>query len=755
MIGDHRTGSSALHICPLCEAGCGLDVAIDDGAVTLVRGDRSDVFSGGFLCPKGTALKDLQNDPDRLRRPLVKRNGTFVEVDFDEAFAEIELRLGPIRAEHGPSSCGLVIGNPTVHRTGLVLYALQLAAALGSPNVFSAATLDQMPKHVAVGRMFGDFYSVPVPDMERTDLLVVIGANPIVSNGSMWSVPDFRGKARALRERGGRLITIDPRFTETAKVADRHHHIRPGSDVFMLAGVVHTLFAEGLVSLDRLAPFVNGADELRDAVAPFGPEQVSTRCGIAAGDIRALARDIAGAHRAAVYGRLGTCLQRHATLTSWLIDVINVLTGNLDSPGGAMFAKPAAFASNTTGAPGVGEGVVTGRYHSRVSGAPEVMGQFPMACLAEEIDTAGDGQLRALIMMASNAAVSAPNSARLARALAGLELMVCLDIYVNETTRHADVIIPGPSPLEEAHYDVFFSQYAHRNVARYSPPALPAPGGMPHDWETMLRLIAIVGDRGVGADIEALDDELISGLLRDAAGDHADGMLAALAGRRGAERLVDLSLRTGPYGDVFGLVPGGLSLDAVLAAPSGIDLGQLEPRVPEILRTPSGKIELAPDPFVEALTAAVVEIAEAAPECVVIGRRDLRSNNSWMHNLPILAKGRERCTLLVHPDDAARWLLDGGTGARLSSATTGESIEVKVELDDSMMVGVVSLPHGWGHDQIGSRLRVAAQRPGANLNAITDSAQRDPLSGNAVLNGVEATIQPLGRSGYRASEHCQ
>jgi anaerobic selenocysteine-containing dehydrogenase len=727
----------------LCEAGCGLDVTIDDGAVTLIRGDRSDVFSGGYLCPKGTALKDLQYDPDRLRRPLVKRHGTFVEVGFDEAFAEVERRLMPIRAEHGPASCGLVIGNPTVHRTGLVLYALELATALGSPNVFSTATLDQMPKHLAVGRMFGDYYSIPVPDIERTNLLVVIGANPIASNGSGWTVPDFRGKARALRQRGGRLVTIDPRFTETSRIADRHHYIRPGSDVFLLAAMVRTLFEEGLVRLDRLAPFVNGVDKLRPAVEPFAPEQVAPRCGIAPDDIRGLARDLRRAPRAALYGRLGTCLQRHGTLASWLIDVINALTGHLDAPGGAMFPKPAAFASNTAGPPGIGQGVVTGRYHSRVSSAPEVMGQFPMACLAEEIDTPGDGQIRSLIMMASNAAISAPNSPRLTKALDGLEFMVCLDIYVNETTRHADVIIPGPSPLEEAHYDVFFSQFSYRNTARYSPRALPPPAGLPRDWETMLRLIAIVSGRGAATGLAALDDELTAGMLQAKAPEHADAMLAALAGRRGPERLLDLALRTGPYGDLFGLRPDGLSLDALLASPSGIDLGPLEPRVPEVLRTPSGKIELAPPDFLGELAAASGEIHEAVPECVVIGRRDLRSNNSWMHNLPVLASGPFRCTLLVHPADAARWRLVNGGRARLSSPTTGEWIEVTVEIDASMMAGVVSLPHGWGHDQTGSRLNVAVQRPGVNVNVIADSAQRDRLSGTAVLNGFEATIQSI------------
>lgn len=740
--GSKRDSTVVQHLCPLCEAACGLDIHLVDGDVSLIRGDRDDVFSHGFLCPKGTALKALQHDPDRLRKPLVKRGGAFVEVDFDEAFAEVEQLLTPVIDAHGRSSCGLVIGNPTVHRTGLVLYVLDLVAALGSPNVFSAATLDQMPKHLAVGRMFGDFYSIPVPDIERTDLLVIIGGNPMVSNGSMWSIPDFRGKAQALRGRGGRIITIDPRFTETSKIADRHHHIRPGTDALLLGAIIRVLFDEDLVDLGHAGPHVNGVDDVRRAVEPFGPERVAHRCGIAADDIAMLARQIAGADRAAVYGRLGTCLQRHGTVVSWLVDVINTLTGNLDQPGGAMFAKPAAFAGNTVGEPGVGTGISTGAYRSRVSGAPEVMNQFPISCLAEEIETPGDGRIRGLIMMASNAALSSPDGPRLERALSTLDALVCLDPYLNETTRHADVIIPGPSALEEAHYDVFFSNFAHRNVARYSPQALSPPAGVPDDWETMVRLIAIVSGQGAATDPGLVDDNLIRDLIEADAPGQADDIMAALVPHIGADRRIDLGLRTGPYGDMFGLNPDGISLDKVIAQPSGIDLGPLQPRLPEVLRTASGTIELAPLDFVAALTAVATEIGEEVPQCVLIGRRHLRSNNSWMHNLATLAKGRYRCTLLIHPDDAARWGVADEGRARIGSLATGASIEATVEIDDAMMPGVVSLPHGWGHDADGTQIMVANERPGTNLNALTDPERRDELSGNAALNGIAVTVEP-------------
>lgn len=743
MTADETSKTIAYHICPLCEAGCGLEVHLVDGDVSLIRGDRDDVFSNGFLCPKGTALKGLQDDPDRLLKPLIKRNGRFVEVEFDEAFAEVARLLTPLRAEHGAAACGIAIGNPTVHRTGLLLYVRDLIAAVGTPNVFSAATLDQMPKHLSVGEMFGDFYSMPVPDIERSDLLVIIGANPVVSNGSLWSVPNFRGRAAVMRERGGRIITIDPRFTETAKLADQHHNIQPGTDALLLAAIVHVLFDEGLVEFGRLEPHVKGVRALQSAVVGFQPDHVAGSCGVAADVIRSIARELAAAPTAAVYGRLGTCLAEHATVTSWLVDAINTITGNLDKPGGAMFPKAPAFAGNTTGLPGSGSGVETGTYRSRVSGAPEIMGQFPMGCLAEEIETPGEGQLRALITIASNVALSAADGPRIEKALDQLDVLISLDIYLNETTRHADVIIPGPSALEEAHYDVFFSQFAHRNTARFSPPSLPKPASTPTDWETILRLVAILAGDGVDSDIEQLDEVLTRALLEESAAEHAEAIMAVLQGQTGLERRLDMALRAGPYGDLFGLYPDGLTLAKIRAKPSGIDLGQLEARIPEMLRTPSGKIELAPERFISALGDVERSIGEPVPDCVLVGRRHLRSNNSWMHNIRVLAKGKNRFTMLVNPDDADRWLLTDRGEAVVESVDTGATIEVVVEFDDAMMPGVVSLPHGWGHDGEGTRMAVAERRPGVNINVLTNPNRRDALSGNAALNGVAVTVKAM------------
>ncbi len=731
----------AHRICPLCEACCGLELGITDDKVVSIRGNDADVLSGGFICPKGNALRELHDDPDRLRTPMIKRDGVHVAVSWDEAFAEIDRRLSPLIATHGRDAVAVSIGNPSAHRYGLLLYTARLARAIGTKNVFSASTLDQMPKQLSAGLMFGHWLSVPVPDIDRSQLLVILGANPMVSNGSMWTVPDFRGRAKALQARGGKIIVIDPRRTETAAIADQHVFIRPGADVFLLLGIVHALFADKLVRLGRLDAHVDGVADVERVVADFAPELVAARCGIDAATIRELAHTIATTERAAVYGRIGTCTQEYGTLASWLVDVINTLTGHLDAPGGAMFAKAAAFAANTLGAPGKGKGISVGRRRSRVSNAPEVFGELPMGVLAEEIETPGEGQIRALFTIASNPVLSAPNGPRIAAALDTLELMVSVDIYLNETTRHADVILPGLSPLEESHFDVALMQLAVRNVARYSPPVFARSADSLAEWEILLRLHGIASGRGPNVDVNALDDELALADVQRAVGPQAELVMRALGDRRGPERLLDLALRGGPYGDRFGLVPDGVNLAKVAAAPAGIDLGPLAERIPEVLRTPSGKIDLAPPMIVDDVARACADLARPVPDLVIVGRRQLRSNNSWMHNLPILAKGPFRCVALVNPSDASRIGVADGARARITNGD--RSIDVTVELTDEMMPGVVSLPHGWGHDQPGTQMRVAAERPGANLNAILDENRRDPLSGNAVLGGVPIAMTPL------------
>jgi anaerobic selenocysteine-containing dehydrogenase len=734
-------------ICPLCEATCGLALSVDGGRVTAIRGNRDDVFSQGFICPKGPALAELHEDPDRVREPLIRRDGCFVPIGWDDAFAEIERRLVPICSQHGNDAVAVYLGNPTVHTFGLALYQQAFLRALRTKNIYSASTVDQISKQLASGLMFGSFTTVAIPDIERCDFLLIMGANPFDSNGSLWTVPDFPARLRAMQRRGGRCVVIDPRRTRTAQAADRHLFIRPGTDAFLLMGIVHTLFADGLVKLVALAAHTSGVDAVREAAAPFTPEAVAPVCGVAPSAITALAHDLAAAPRAAVYARIGTCTQEFGTLASWLVDVCNVLTGNLDRPGGVMFPRGAAFAHNTQGQPGIGRGVPYGRRRSRVRQAPEVMGELPCACLAEEIETPGDGQVRALVVIGGNPVVSTPNGDRLARALDRLEFMVSLDIYLNETSRHANVILPGLSPLECSHYDISFPLFAYRNAARYSPPVFAPPADRPAEWETLLRLMGIVTGQGATADVGGLDDFVAMNQVQRAVGDaqspiygrDACEIMAALAPRRGPERLLDLALRSGPYGDGFDARSEGLRLATLEARPHGVDLGPLQPRIPEVLRTPSGKIELAPALLVADVERLRAGVSAARAPMVIVGRRHLRSNNSWLHNLPGLAGGRARCTLLMHPDDAGRLGLRDGDSARVTSLRG--TVQAPVEVTPDIMPGVVSLPHGWGHDLADTQLRVAARQPGVNTNLLADEYALDPVSGNAILNGIPVQVE--------------
>jgi anaerobic selenocysteine-containing dehydrogenase len=739
----------ATRTCPLCEATCGLEVHLDGRAVTLVRGDRDDVFSHGYLCPKGTAIGRIDADPDRVRRPLVRDGQRWREVTWAEAFQRVETGLAPVLAEHGRDAVALYLGNPNVHSLAGLVYNRALIQALGSSNVYSASTLDQMPKQVAAGLMFGTALSVPVPDVDRTDYLLLLGANPFASNGSLLTAPDLPGRLRALRARGAKLVVVDPRRTKTAAEADEHLFIQPGTDALFLAAIACTLVEEDLVDLGELAPYLSGVDAVRAQVRPFTPEVVASACRIDAATIRRVARDLAAAPRAAVYARLGTCAQEFGTLASWLVDVCNVLTGNLDQPGGAMFPRPAAGSANTGGAPGVGRGVRFGARQSRVRGLPEVYGELPMVCLPEEIETPGAGQVRAVVTVAGNPVASAPDSDRLDRALAGLDFMVSVDIYVNETTRHADVILPPPPLIARGHYDLALYSFAIRNVANYTPPSVPLEDHERDEWEILVQLATIAAGSGAAGDPHAFDDAIVAGMVEKAVRrsgslvadrDPAE-LLEALGTRRGPERILDLMLRTGPYGDGFGANPDGLSLAVLERNPHGVDFGPLEPRIPEVLRTASGSIELAPTPIVEDLDRLRGALAERpADSLVLIGRRDLRSNNSWMHNVEVLVKGRERCTLLVHADDARRLGLEDG--AQVKVVGPGGSVLAPVEVSDEVMPGVVSLPHGWGHTRPGVQMRVAADHAGVNSNVLADTNHFDPLSGTAVLNGIPVELTP-------------
>ena len=737
----HRT-------CPLCEATCGLEVTLDDdGSVKVIRGDRDDVFSAGFICPKGTTLGKLHTDPDRLRTPLVRSGpgGDLEEATWEEAFAAVEAGLQRVRSAGGNDSVAVYLGNPNAHGHTGPIFGRPMIKALGTRNVFSASTVDQMPRHVSCGLMFGKPLTIPVPDLDRTDHLLILGANPLESNGSLCTAPDFPGRLEGILRRGGKVVVVDPRRTKTAELASEHVAIRPGTDALLLAAMAHVLLDERLDAPGAAAEHANGLDALADALAPFLPEPVARRTGVDAERIRRLARDLAAAPTAVVYGRIGVHTTPFGTLASWAADVLNLLTGNLDSPGGAMWPSPAHLPA--PGAPG-GRGYSTGRWSSRVSGMPEANGELPVAVLAEEILTPGDGQVRALVTVGGNPALSTPDSERLTAALESLDFMVSVDPALNETTRHADVVLPPPSPLERSHYDLAFYSLSVRNIANWSPPLYEPEG--PEEAEILTRLSMIAMGLGAEADPQAGYDLAVDTLLARAVateGSPVQGRDPAelremVTGDCAADQVLDVMLRLGRHGDGFGSDPEGLTLAVLAENPHGVDLGPLEPQLPAILATESGMIEVLPPEVGADLPRLAAALEHEAAPLVLVGRRDLRSNNSWMHNVEVLVKGRPRCTLQVNPSDAETHGLSDGEPALVSSAV-GE-VTVPVEVTDEVMAGVVSLPHGWGHDQPGTRMAVAARVAGVNSNVLTDPAPLDPLSGNATLNAIPVQVAPAG-----------
>ncbi|MFF5209961.1 molybdopterin-dependent oxidoreductase [Streptosporangium sp. NPDC000396] len=716
----HRT-------CPLCEAVCGLRLTLDaTGHVTSVKGDPDDPFSKGFICPKGASLGRLDEDPDRLRVPMIRENGEWREATWDEAFGAVDRGLKGVIDVHGRQALAVYVGNPNAHSMAGALYGPPLIRALGTRNVFSASTADQMPKHVSCGLMFGDPLAIPVPDLDRTGYLLMLGANPLESNGSLCTAPDFPGRLKALRRRGGKLVVVDPRRTRTAALADEHLFVRPGTDAYLLFGIIHALFAENLTTI---GVEVDGLEDLRRLSEEFSPEAVTGICGVPAEKIVRLARELAAAPTAAVYARIGTCTAEFGTVAQWLVDAINILTGNFDRPGGVMFAKTAVENGRRS------KPYTTGRWHSRVRGLPEANGELPVATLADEIETPGEGQVRALVTVAGNPVLSAPGGPRLDRAFGDLEFMVCVDPYLNETTRHAHVILPPPRVMQTPHYDLSLLFVAVRNYARFSPPVLPLEPGRPSEAEILARLTMIASGQGADADPALLDELILDQMLRKAAqtpgspveGQDPAGLRAGLEGNTGAERRLDAMLKLGPY---------GLSLAELLANPHGVDLGPLEPRLAEVLRTASGRVELAPPRLVEDLARLRRRLAVPPAEIVLIGRRHLRSNNSWLHNVEPLVGGSNRCTLQINPDDMTRL----GLGERALVRSAAGELVVPLEPTETIMPGVVSLPHGWGH--AGTAQRIAAEHAGVNANTLTSESVIDVPSGNAVFNGVPVTLSP-------------
>jgi anaerobic selenocysteine-containing dehydrogenase len=716
MVSVSSTERVHFRTCSLCEAMCGIRIELDGDRITDIRGDDDDPFSAGHICPKAVALRDLHEDPDRLRFPM-KREGTeWKRIDWEEAIELASRGLYEVQERHGRNAVATYAGNPTVHNLGAMLFLPMFLRAVRTQHGYSATSVDQLPHMLAAHLMFGHQLLLAIPDIDRTAYMLIVGANPLASNGSLMTAPGVRYRLRAIQERGGRLVVVDPRRTETAKMADEHLFVRPGSDALLLLAILHTIFEEKLEARRPARASAEGEDRVRAIATDFPPERAEPHTGIPASTIRRIAREFATAESAICYARVGASTQAFGTICQWLVNVLHFVTGNLDREGGAMFTKPALDAIKAPRGFGIGAGSF-GRWKSRVRGLPEFGGELPVATLAEEILEEGEGRVRGLFTFAGNPVLSTPNGAQVDRALASLEIMVSCDIYLNETTRHANVILPPTGPLEHSHYDVAFHLLAVRNTAKYSPPLFEPAEGARHDWEILLALTE---------KLEALRKKTV-----------LDGAVRSLRGsalrRIGPDGLIAAGLRLGPH---------RLSLRKLKNAPHGIDLGPLEPCLPE--RLFRARIDLAPDAIVkdvERLDRVFPASAAAVSngELSLIGRRELRSNNSWMHNAKILVSGKDRCTLMIHPEDAkSRGIADGASvcvRSRVGSVTTS------AQITDEVMRGVVSLPHGYGHDRAGIKLRVAREHAGASINDLTDDRAIDEASGNAAFSGVPVHVE--------------
>jgi len=714
--------------CNLCEAICGIEITVQADQRLDIRGDKADPFSRGYICPKAVALQDVHYDKDRLKHPVRRNSDGWKRIGWDEAFEEVTQNLKHIQAKYGRNAVATYLGNPNVHNYGSMLFAPGFIRSLHTRNRFSATSVDQLAHHFAAYFMFGHQLLLPIPDLDRTNFFLILGANPAVSNGSLMTAPDLAERLRETRRRGGKVILIDPRRNETAGLADQHLFIRPGTDVLLLLALLHVVFEEGLTRLGPLAAFAKGVETIGNLVAEFHPEKVASITGIDSSQIRLLAREFASAESAVCYGRIGVSTQEFGGVCQWLINVLNIVTGNLDRAGGAMFTLPAF--DPITAPESLAPRGSFGRWHSRVRQLPEFAGELPVVALAEEILTEGPGQVRALVTTAGNPVLSTPNGRQLDRALAGLEFMASIDFYINETTRHAHIILPPSSPLERTHYDLAFNLLAIRNTAKFSPALFHREAETRHDWEILLELKT------------RMENNRAFGLKRE-------------VGKRlfGPERILDLGLRFGPYGGKLNPFAKGLTLRKLKEAVHGIDLGPLRSCLPERLRTADKRIELAPEVLVKDIERVKAKLLKGASlpsngNLLLIGRRQLRSNNSWMHNSERLVKGKPRCTILIHPTDAAQ--RDLTQGQTVSVRSSVGSVSVPIEISEEMMPGVVSIPHGWGHDRLGIQLEVGRRHAGGSINDVTDNLAIDALCGTAAFSGTSVTVE--AESSGRAPE---
>ncbi len=711
--------------CSLCEVMCGLELEVEDGRITAVRPDEQDVLSRGFICPKGAAMAEVAHDPDRVRTPLKRTpGGDFEPIGWEEALRWTADQLRDIRRLHGADAVAAYLGNPIVHNHGALALRAGLLRALGTKNATSASSQDTAPRFAASYYLYGSSLYVPVPDVDRTDYLLCLGANPRVSNGSLLSAPNMRGRLRGILDRGGKVVVVDPRRTETARDASEHIAIRPGGDAALLLAMVQSLVANNRVDVAAIEEHARGWATIAERLPRFTPERVAHFTAVDAATIHRLAAEFVDAPTSAAYSRVGVCNSAYGTLATFATDLLNLVAGRLGVVGGAMFNTPAA---DTTPVLQLTKSDGHARWRSRVRGLPETLGDLPASILAEEIETPGEGQVRALLTYAGNPVLSTPNGRRLSAALEKLEFMVSIDLYVNETTRHADVILPSAGALAHDHYDLMFSQYAVKNVARWSPAVLPKAPEEKHDWQIILDLIYRLGGGPMG---NAALDRL-----------YRWGRFVGM--RWTPDKAIDLLLRVGPYGDRFLPWKRGLNLKRVKQAEHGIDLGPLEPGIARRVLHRDGKVWLDPPPLVAAIDALDAELDQPVEDNALqlIGRRELRSCNSWMHNIPSLVSGKPRCVLYVHPEDAQRAGVRDGDEALLESRThTGR---VPVHVTDDVREGVVSLPHGWGHAEVAPWQTTAGNHPGVSMNDWTDDQQVEMVVGQSILNGVKVKLRAV------------
>lgn len=694
-------------VCHLCEATCGLEISHNDHEIFSIKGDKKDPLSRGFFCPKALSLKDIQNDPDRLKQPVLRKGDQWEKISWEKAFDITVDRVLKIREKHGKDSIGIYMGNPCVHNYGMMTHPSHFLSLLKTKNRYSATSVDQLPHHLIGMWMFGHQMLVPIPDIDRSDYFLMLGANPVASNGSLWTVPDIKTRIKAFKKRGGRLVTVDPRHSETGKLANEHLFIRPGTDAAFLSAILNTIFAENLDHPDHLSPYLEGWDAIKEEMKAFPAEKAAQVTGIDADTIRRIAHELAASKNGICYGRMGISVQSYGTVCQWLVQLINIAMGSLDRPGGVLFTKPAfdtiGDSPHTSGRFGV--------RHSRVSGLPDFSGELPAVAMAEEILTPGEGQIKALITAAANPVLTVPNGRQLEKGLESLEFMVSIDPYINETTRFADLILPPTFALEHDHFDIVFNVFAARNCAGFNQALFPKPKGAKHDWEIFTEL----GKR-TASKLEVKPRPNLS-----------------------PKQFIDLGLQKGPYSEKAGYSEP-ISISFLEQSQRRVDFGPLEPSLPGRLQTKDQKIHCAPELLIADLKRVESDLINQTSDdqFILIGRRHLFSANSWLHNYQRLVKGENRCSLLIHPEDAKTLHLEEGQLVKVKSRV-GE-VEVKIGITSDVMKGVVSLPHGWGHNRKGIQLSVAEQHPGVSANDLTDEKLFDPLSGNGALNEVPVTI---------------